>query len=98
MNLSADGAHYWVLAHVTPTFGPDGKIVGYHSNRRTASQQALDQIMPLYAALLAEERRQPTTPAAILASSQMLEQTLAEAGLTYDEFVWSLDAAKEIAA
>lgn len=90
MNLSADGGHYWVLAHVTPTFGPSGEIVGYHSNRRTASAEALTRIKELYAALLAEEKRQPNTPAAIAAGQQLLESTLTEAGMTYDEFVWSL--------
>lgn len=90
MNLSADGGHYWVLAHVTPTFGPSGEIVGYHSNRRTASAEALTRIKELYAALLAEEKRQPNTPAAIAAGQQLLENTLTEAGMTYDEFVWSL--------
>jgi PAS domain S-box-containing protein len=90
MNLSADGGHYWVLAHVTPTFGPSGEIVGYHSNRRTASAEALTRIKALYAALLAEEKRQATTPAAIAAGQQLLENTLTEAGMTYDEFVWSL--------
>ena len=34
LNLAADGAHYWVFAHVTPSFGPRGEIIGYHSNRR----------------------------------------------------------------
>lgn len=90
MNLSADGGHYWVLAHVTPTFGPSGEIVGYHSNRRTASAEALARIKELYADLLAEEKRQPNTPAAIAAGQQLLETTLTEAGMTYDEFVWSL--------
>lgn len=90
MNLSADGGHYWVLAHVTPTFGPSGEIVGYHSNRRTASAEALTRIKELYAALLAEEKRQANTPAAIAAGQQLLENTLTEAGMTYDEFVWSL--------
>ncbi|MGE5764846.1 MAG: PAS domain-containing protein [Mycobacterium leprae] len=28
VNLAADGAHYWVFAHVTPSFGPAGRIVG----------------------------------------------------------------------
>ena len=34
VNLAADGAHYWVLAHVTPSFDERGQVVGYHSNRR----------------------------------------------------------------
>lgn len=90
VNLAADGAHYWVLAHVTPTFGPNGDILGYHSNRRTASRSALDRIEPLYETLLAEERRHSHAPSAIEASYSLLNRTLDEAGMTYDQFVWSL--------
>lgn len=97
VNLSADGAHYWVLAHVTPTFGPSGQIVGYHSNRRTAPRAALDRVEPLYRSLLAEERRHDNPTAAVAASTALLQQTLAEASLTYDEFVWSL-VAEEVSA
>lgn len=97
MNMSADGSHYWVLAHVTPTRDGAGRIVGYHSNRRTASRAALDRIKPLYAALLAEERRQSSTPAAIEAGTQLLNRTLQEAGMDYDQFIWSLDP-QEVAA
>jgi PAS domain S-box-containing protein len=94
VNLSADGAHYWVLAHVTPTFGTGGEIVGYHSNRRTASRTALDRIEPLYRTLVAEERRHSNAVAAAAASTALLARTLEEACLSYDEFVWSLaDAA-----
>lgn len=97
MNLSADGGHYWVLAHVTPTFGPSGDIVGYHSNRRTASRSALDRITGLYATLLAEEQRHDHTPTAIAAGMELLDATLAEVGMTYDEFVWALSG-EEVAA
>jgi PAS domain S-box-containing protein len=90
VNLSADGGHYWVLAHVTPTFGPSGEIVGFHSNRRTASAEALTRIKALYTALLTEEKQHDHTPAAITAGQQLLESTLTEAGMTYDDFVWSL--------
>lgn len=92
VNLAADGAHYWVLAHVTPTFGPGGTIVGFHSNRRTATARALDRVRPLYDELLREERAHPHPPEAIAASSALLTRRLAELGTTYDEFVWSLDA------
>lgn len=98
VNLSADGGHYWVLAHVTPTFGPGGDIVGYHSNRRTASRVALDRIQPVYASLLAEEQRHSHAPDAIAASSELLQRTLADQGQTYDEFVWSLDDTGRVAA
>jgi PAS domain S-box-containing protein len=41
VNMAKNGDHYWVLAHVTPTFGPAGDIIGFHSNRRTRSAPRL---------------------------------------------------------
>lgn len=34
-NLAADGQHYWVFAHVTPTFDDLGRIRSFHSSRRS---------------------------------------------------------------
>ncbi len=89
-NLASDGAHYWVLAHVTPSFGPNGAFVGYHSNRRRPAPQAIERIQPLYDRLLAEERRHPTARAAVAASSRLLAETVAEQGGSYDDFIWSV--------
>ncbi|MCL2541380.1 MAG: PAS domain-containing protein [Nocardioidaceae bacterium] len=97
VNLSADGGHYWVLAHVTPTFGSDGRIVGYHSNRRTADRGTVAQISELYARLRAEEQRHANARDAADAGMAMLERELADAGTTYDEFVWALSG-EEVAA
>ncbi|GAA0630651.1 PAS domain-containing protein [Sporichthya brevicatena] len=91
VNLAADGAHYWVLAHVTPTFDGRGQIVGFHSNRRTAAPSALAQVEPVYAELLREERRHTSAPAAAAAGARLFADKLAEQGLSYDEWVWSLD-------
>lgn len=90
VNLSADGGHYWVLAHVTPTFGPDHQIVGYHSNRRTASPSALQAIKPLYADLVAEENQHSRAADAVAAGRAKLDAVLAATGDTYDTFVWGL--------
>jgi PAS domain S-box-containing protein len=90
-NLAADGAYYWVFAHVTATFGPDGLIAGYHSSRRTVTPAALAKVEPLYGALLAEERRHRHTPTALAASTALLQKTLGERGLTYDEWLWSVE-------
>jgi len=30
LNMAKSGDHYWVFAHVTPSFGADGAITGYH--------------------------------------------------------------------
>ncbi len=40
-NLAADGATYWVLANVTPSYDAAGQVVGYHSSRRAPSPVAL---------------------------------------------------------
>ena len=89
-NLASDGAHYWVLAHVTPSYGPDGGIVGYHSNRRRPSPGAIRTVAPLYEQLLAEERRHPTAKAAVTASSQLLDELVAAQAGSYEEFIWSV--------
>lgn len=94
-NLAADGAHYWVLAHVTPSVDERGTIVGYHSNRRRPSPGALAQIRPLYAALLAEERRHSTAKAAVTASAQLLDRLVAEKAAGYEDMIWSIIAAQE---
>lgn len=91
VNLSADGSHYWVLAHVTPTFGAAGDIVGYHSNRRTAGVAAINQVSTLYQRLIAEESRHANTRDAVEGGRVLLEQELTVAGATYDEWVWNLN-------
>jgi len=90
VNMAKNGDHYWVLAHVTPTFGNAGEIVGYHSNRRTPDRAVLSEIIPLYRSLLAEEQRHETKVAQIQASAQMLSQVLAQKGMPYDELMFSL--------
>jgi PAS domain S-box-containing protein len=90
VNLAADGAHYWVLAHVTPSFDERGRIVGYHSSRRAPSRRAVDQIAPIYAHVKAVENTQSTARAATEAGTEALNEFLASRGLDYDTFVWSM--------
>lgn len=90
VNLAGDGAHYWVLAHVTPSIGPGGDVVGYHSNRRLPDPRAIREIEPLYRQLIAEEHRHARSTDAARAGLDLLEGLLAERRTTYDEFVWSL--------
>ncbi|MGQ7294901.1 PAS domain-containing protein [Quadrisphaera sp. KR29] len=91
VNLAADGAHYWVLAHVTPSFDASGAVVGYHSNRRSPHPQALAAIKPLYARVLAEESKHSGARAATAAGAALLAQEVSSAHGSYDEFVWSLE-------
>lgn len=41
VNRSANGDHYWVFAHVTPSRDNSGRIVGYHSNRRVPNKKVI---------------------------------------------------------
>jgi PAS domain S-box-containing protein len=89
-NLAADGCHYWVLAHVTPTFDAAHRIVGYHSHRRCPDPSAVAQIEPLYRRLLDEERRQGTAHAQVAAGRALLDGILRDAGVSYEEYVWGV--------
>lgn len=91
VNRSANGDHYWVLAHVTPSYGKDGKIVGYHSNRRVADKNVLrDVIEPLYAKARQVEARFENPKDKAKAGLEFLVSVLKEQGKSYDEFIFSL--------
>ena len=88
VNRSANGDHYWVLAHVTPSRDTNGSIVGYHSNRRTPNRQVLEgTIIPLYRQLLAEEQKHANSKDGMAASMAMLEALYKDQGMEYDEFI-----------
>ena len=93
-NLAADGAFYWVLAHVTPTFDAQKKITGYHSNRRSPERAAVQAAEDLYQQMIEVERRHQRPADAIEASCALLDQRLTDAGKTYEQWVWSLDASE----
>ena len=91
VNRSANGDHYWVNAHVTPSRDGSGNIIGYHSNRRVPDRSVLEEkIIPLYKDLLAEEQRHKNKKEGLQASTAMLTGLLKESGLEYDEFVATL--------
>lgn len=89
-NLASDGSSYWVLAHVTPSYGPNGAVVGYHSNRRRPSPSAIAAVTPLYRQLLDEERRHPTARAAVEASSRLMAELIAARADSYEDLIWSI--------
>lgn len=91
VNRAVTGDHYWVFAHVTPTFGPDGAITGYHSNRRTADPRIVGGvIVPVYRMLLEEERKHANSRDGMEAATALLGKVLREKGLDYDRFIFSL--------
>ena len=94
-NLARNGDHYWVFAHVTPTLGPDGRSVGYHSSRRVPNRRAVDTIAPIYAELLAVERTVTGKREQIAASRALLDQKLASLGVAYDALMFALETGNE---
>lgn len=92
LNLAADGAHFWVVTHLSPAVDARGRLVGYSAEHRVATRRALERVEPLYRMLLAEERRHPRVPDAIDSSTAMLHKVLDGLGTTWDELVWSLSA------
>lgn len=88
-NMSRDGGFYWVLANVTPSRDTDGKVIGYFSVRRKPRPEAVKAIEGHYKSMLAAEK-QAGARDAIAASSKMLNDLLAEKGMSYEEFVLSL--------
>jgi len=91
-NMAKNGDHYWVFAHVTPSVDAQGRIVGYHSNRRVPYPDALPKVKSLYRELRGVERAASDAPSAIAASSRLLAERLAAIGTDYDRFVFSLSA------
>ena len=90
LNMAKSGDHYWVFAHVTPTFTRDGGITGFHSNRRVPEKRALDAIKPIYASLKAIEDGARDRASGLEASYAAVLKLLRDKGMSYDEFVFSL--------
>ncbi len=90
VNMSRNGDHYWVFAHVTPSFDDAGKIVGYHSNRRVPERKAVDAVIPIYKALCAKEAAGLDPHAGMIAAAELLKTVLEGQKVCYDEFVFSL--------
>ncbi len=90
-NLAASGDHYWVLAHVTPSYDADGHITGYHSNRRAPDPGAVEKVSRLYRDLKAIEDRAGSKESGIAEASQALVQAVKDNGFSsYEELVFSL--------
>ena len=88
-NMAKDGDHYWVFAHVTPTCGANGRIVGYHSNRRCPERKHVELLEGIYAKLLTEEKRHADWREGMASAGRMLQSMVAEHHMGYPEFIFS---------
>jgi PAS domain S-box-containing protein len=90
VNLATNGDHYWVFAHVTPSIGDDGRIRGYHSNRRKPEPRQIDAIQPLYRDLRRIEQNAERLKDGMDAALRHLEEHLKARGLSYADFVFAV--------
>ncbi|MBL8931177.1 MAG: PAS domain-containing protein [Kineosporiaceae bacterium] len=90
VNLAKNGDHYWVFAHVTPTFNRSGHVIGYHSNRRAPHPAATAAVVPLYQQMRRAELACATPREGMAASGAILQEFLDEQGMTYDELIWTV--------
>ncbi|MCF6271508.1 MAG: PAS domain-containing protein [Melioribacteraceae bacterium] len=89
-NMASDGSFYWVFANITPVKNENGQIIGYYSVRRKPNKSTIDKvIIPIYAKLLAEEKRH-NVATQMEASGNLLNNLLTEKGISYEEFIFSI--------
>ena len=87
-NMSRNGDYYWVFAHVTPSYDAKGNVIGFHSSRRVPDRNVLTKtIIPLYADILREEKRQQNWQQELAAASINF---LKSRNTTYDALIFSL--------
>jgi len=91
VNRASNGDHYWVFAHVTPSFDPSGNIIGYHSSRRVPNRRVISEhIEPLYKTLLATEHSAAQAKDGLEASYKMVVDLLTKNKVGFNEFMFSL--------
>ncbi|MGE0816293.1 MAG: PAS domain-containing protein [Vicinamibacterales bacterium] len=98
INTCKNGDHYWVFAHVTPSYDIHGAHVGYHSNRRVPHADAIAKVKPLYATLLSVEAAVSDRKASVDAGTAAVVATLKDLKLTYSQFVFGLSASTRLDA
>jgi len=91
VNLAKNGDHYWVIAHVTPSYNVSGNIIGYHSTRRVPNHKTVQTvIVPLYRDLCEIENSTPNRKDGMQKALDHLIDVSKSKGLDYDELVSSL--------
>lgn len=91
INRCKNGDHYWVLAHVTPSFDEQHNVIGYHSNRRVPNPETIKSVVePLYAQLMIEEDKHNNAKDGMNSGFNTLNDILASKGVSYEKFIFSL--------
>ncbi len=88
-NMSKDGSYYWVFAHILPVRDERGEVVEFRSVRRCPSRGAVAKVEMVYAEMLAAERIVGAKDA-VAAGFRVLAAHLANAGMSYEQWVAKL--------
>lgn len=89
-NITKNGDHYWVFAHVTPSFDSQGNVAGFHSNRRVPRRAAVSAIEPIYAEVLRAEARHANGKQSLAAGTRHLTDLINAKSMSYAELVLAL--------
>jgi PAS domain S-box-containing protein len=90
-NMAKTGDHYWVFAHITPTYDMAGNLIGFHSNRRAPDPRVVKEtIVPLYDTLLKTETAPASAKVGLAASYQQFIDVVQSKARSYDELIFSL--------
>ena len=91
VNRCKNGDYYWVLAHITPNMDENGKVDGYHSNRRVPDPDVVKNVIkPLYKKIIEVEKSYKNAKDGMNAGLKAIEELLKEKGMEYDEFIFSI--------
>ena len=93
MNMHKSGDHYWVLAHVVPTFDLMGNHVGYHSSRRSPNKQIVQKMHSYYQELASIERSHSNLKQGTQAALDSFVDVLNQEKVSYGEYIFSMNAA-----
>jgi len=90
LNRTKFNDYYWVLAHVTPTTGENGDIIGYHSNRRVPNPEAISIIRPLYHHLKQIEASHANAKEGMNEAYRVFGELMREQEMRYDMFMYKM--------
>jgi aerotaxis receptor len=87
-NGRKDGGFYWTFANVTPSFSPQGELLGYYSVRRYPKPDAVSFFSDLYKQMCDIEAEIESSQKAMDASYKLLLDAVNQKG-GYNEFICS---------
>ncbi|MBL4802441.1 MAG: PAS domain S-box protein [Emcibacter sp.] len=93
INMHTSGDHYWVLAHVVPTYDLMGNHIGYHSSRRCPNRNVIRKMQTYYQELNAIEKSHSSPKQGMQAALDSFNDLLKQQNISYAEYIFSMNEA-----